>query len=969
MLALSTATALAQTTPAKTAGDESLGEVIVTGTRIVRDGYTAPTPVTVVTTEELQRAAPSSIPDGLNQLPQFSGSSNNTANRGGTATNPSTGNYLSLRNLGPIRTLVLLDGQRLPPTSFDGTVDANIIPSSLVSRIDVVTGGASAAYGSDAVSGVINFVLNTKFNGIKASGQIGESDYGDGKSNKLSFAAGHGFDGDRGHILVAYDQYKVDGIKDPLQRPLGKYEITRTGAGTVANPYRDSAGVNINTATYGTLFQGVGSVNAGNPYRNFFFNPDGSVSPYHIGTVTGTTNFSIGGDGVPTVGRTLTATEDTYQGFARADYSLTDNLEAYLQATVAHNFNSYVSVGSGVQTGDFKISADNAFLPDTVRTTLQACGAPCAFTVAGRISADQPYKLASFYGDASTIMTGLKGKIGDYKWRVGYSRGNTLLKVGHDGNFNNAHWYAALDAVRDTAAYRTSLGAALAPGLPAPQGNIVCRITLTNPTLQPGCVPIDIFGQGAPSAAAWAYVSQTSRYRVEQHMDIANADISGDLFATPAGPISWAAGAEYRKQNLTQTSNNDPSVGINTTGLRTNVNAFVLTYNSTNVGTAFGDQNVKEGFMEVAVPVLKDSKIGNMDLNGAFRYTDYSTSGGVNTWKLGLSYTPVEQLRFRATVSRDIRAPTLYELYAGKQASRGPVNDPHTLGSVNNLNAISYSQGNPLLKPEKGDTITAGLIWMPTFASGLTMSVDYFSIDIKDAIGTLAAADLLTQCELSNGTASLCSFIQRPLPFSDHTLANFPISVSTIPFNQASQKVKGIDYEFGYAHPLDGGMFGRAKLDLRLIGTHLLKYEVQSQIGGAVIESDNTVGNQGVNIGGVNTQNNNADRFNAIANYTDGPAALTLQARYYGKAKRTQQPGLVYINNDVASVVYWDLTGEYAVPFGDRDFTAFVTVNNLMDKQPPIVVGGGQPGQQYPTNVNIYDVIGRYFTAGVRVKF
>jgi outer membrane receptor protein involved in Fe transport len=964
--AITSGTALAQSAPS----DAGLAdEVVVTGTRIVRDGYTAPTPVTVVATEELARVAPSSIPDALNQLPQFAGSSNNTANRGGTATNPSTGNYLSLRNLGPIRTLVLLDGQRLPPTSFDGTVDANIIPASLVSRIDVVTGGASAAYGSDAVSGVINFVLDNRFNGVKALAQAGESDYGDGQSQKYSLAAGTGFNGDRGHVLLAYDHYNVDGIKDPLQRPLGQLLITRTGAGTVANPYIDSSGVVINTATYGTLFQGVGTVNAGNPYRNFFFQPGGAIAPFNIGRVTGTTNFSIGGDGVPTVGRTLTGTQKTDQVFGRIDYALTDGIDAFAQVTYAKNFNSYVSVGSGVQTGDFRISADNAFLPDTVRTTLQACGAPCAFTVAGRIHADQPYKLAQFYGSASTIMAGLKGKVSDYNWRVGYARGNTLLNVSHAGNFENAHWYAALDAVRDTAAYRTSLGAALAPGLAAPQGNIVCRITLTNPTLQPNCVPINIFGQNSPSAAAWAYVSQISRYRVEQHMDIVNADISGDLFNLPAGPVSWAVGAEYRKQNLDQTSNNDPSTGINTTGLRTNVNAFILTYNSTNVGTAFGDQNVKEAFLEVAVPVLKQSAIGTLDLNGAFRHTDYSTSGGVNTWKFGVSYSPIDQLRFRATTSRDIRAPNLFELFAGKQATRGPVNDPHTLGPVNNLNAITYSQGNPLLKPEKSDTLTAGVVWMPTFASGLSTSVDFFSIDIKGAIGTLATADLLQQCELSGGTSSICNFIQRPLPFSDRTLANFPLSVSAIPFNQASQKVNGIDYEFGYRLPLGAKFFGPSNLVVRLLGTHLLKYDVQSVAGGTVISSNNTVGNSGVNIGGVNTQNNNKNRFNLSVSYSDGPVELTLQGRYFGAADRTQVPGVIYTNNDVPAVKYYDVTLNYSPDFGDKKIEGFFTVNNLTNKQPPIVVTGGQPGQQYPTNVFIYDVIGRYFTAGIRARF
>jgi outer membrane receptor protein involved in Fe transport len=963
-------------------------DVVVTGTRIVRNGYSAPTPVTVVATEDLAKVAPNSIAEGLNQLPQFNGSNGNSATRDtGTATKPGVGNYLSLRNLGAIRTLVLLDGQRLPPTTFDGTTDANIIPSALVQRVDVVTGGASAAYGSDAVSGVINFVLDTKFNGIKGEVQGGISRYDDGKSFKISLAGGRDIADGRGHLLFAYDRYRIEGVASPLDRPggsdywvrVGATPLSTSAAGTAANPFVQMKQGRFNNATGGTLFQGFPttvllgqSANAGNPYRGYTFLPGGVIKKFDPGQPTGTQNISIGGDGTITVGRTLTGTQDTNNYFGRFDFDVAENVQAFAQLSYADNFNSFVSIGSGTQQGDFKIAAENAFLPSQVSADLIACGAPCAFTQAGRVELDQPYKKALFDNYALAFTSGLKGTIGAYDWRLGYTRGDTLLKTQHYGNFDNQHWFYALDAVRDTAAYRTSLGAALAPGLAPAQGNIVCRATLTNPTQAAGCVPINIFGTGSPSQAAWDYVSKISTWQVSQQMDIFNGSISGDLFALPAGPISFAVGGEYRKQKLIQTSNNDPTFNVVdptfSPGLRTNVNTFALQYNSTNVGKAHGEQDIKEAFTELAVPILKDSPIGDFDLNAAGRYTDYETSGIARTWKLGLSYSPLDQLRFRATKSKDIRAPNLYELFAGRSASRGNVTDPHITGGLTQ-NAITYSQGNSELQPEEGDTKTIGVVWRPDFIPGLSMSVDYYNIDIAQAIGTASAANILTDCENSGGTGIACTFIQRPLPFADRTAANFVLSVASVPFNQAAQKLEGFDYEVNYRVPfVDKGMLGPATLDLHLIGSFLGNYQVQARPGDRIVQSNNTVGNGGILFGGVNSQNNIQNRINLQANYTDGPVSLNVQARYLGAAKYTQDATVFYVDNTVPAMAYFDATISYEKEVGGKTLEAFLTVNNIFEPSAP-VFGVGQPGQGAPTNANIYDVMGRYYTTGLRFKF
>ncbi len=927
---------MASTVPPGAVGLEptTSDDVVVTGSRIVRNGFASPTPVTVVSVEQLQRTAPGDIPDGLNQLPQFSGSrSNNSV--GGVASSPAGGNYLSLRNLGPLRTLTLLDGQRLPPTSFDGSVDSNIIPQALISRVDVVTGGASAAYGSDAVSGVVNFILDTKFNGLKGQAQAGISDYGDGQSYKFNLAGG--FKVASGiHVLFSYDHYQVAGIKDNNQRPEGPLNITRTGTGTATNPYIDYPDVRYATATYGTLISYLNGVNKGDPLAGYQFIAGGLAVPFNRGQTTGTSGYNIGGDGVISFGKTLTGTQNTDQAFGRVDFDLGSGITAFVQGTYADSFNSFITIGSGTQIGDFQIFTENPFIADSTRAILQAAGVNSF--VAGRIEADQPPKLASFTNDVVTALAGVKGKLGNFNWNVGYAHGGSILNAGQAGNFNNAHWLAALDAVR------------------APDGSIVCRITLTNPGLQPGCVPINIFGNGSPSQAAYAYVSQTSRYRVRQSMDILSANISGDAFSLPAGPVSVAAGAEYRKQSLLQTSNSDPSHGIDLTGIRTNVPPLILTYNSLNVGFAQGSLNVKEAYGEVAVPVFKDWRFGkSLDLDGAVRYTDYSTSGSVVTYKVGASYKPTSSLRLRATELRDIRAPTLYELYAGLTAARGPFND--LLTGVNG-NVISYTQGNPNLKPEKADTFTGGIVYTPPFIPRLNMSVDYYSIKIKQAIGTLTLDQIQALCNASGGTDPTCAAIIRPFPYSNTSAANYPTATNVVPFNQAAQTVRGLDYELSYRVPLGKMLLGDASVDLRLIGSHLFDFLTQATTISKVIQSNDNVIN-----------NNVEDRVNLIATYNDGGLSLTGQLRYYGHGKKTQDPTVFYAVNDIPAIAYTDATVQYRFEVKGVTFETYLTVNNLFNVQPPVFATGAQPGQGYPTNPVVYDVIGRYYTGGIRFRF
>lgn len=908
--------------------------IVVTGSRIVSDGSQAPTPVTVVSAEELQRTTPGAIPEALNQLPQFAGSSSNVT-PSGLGNRAATGNYLNLRNLGADRNLVLLDGQRLPPTNYEGTTDSNIIPQALVQRVEVVTGGASAAYGSDAVSGVINFVLDTRYNGVKGRIQYGETEYGDSPTLKANIAFGADLT-DRLHILGSYDHYDVEGIIGNESRPIGRFNWGRTGSGTADNPYREFQDLRFSNSSYNTQIST--SNPATMPLWGYEFLPGGLAVPMDLGTPTGSAGVAVGGDGPTVIGRSLTASQNTEQLFGRLDYEVSPDLQAFVQVSYTDSFSSSISVKSGTQIGNFRIFTENPFIAESTRTILQDAGVESF--IGSRVQADQPPKVQDITADATILMSGLKGAFGNYNWDVGYSHGETGLDSKHFGNFNNQRFYAGLDAVRND------------------QGQVVCRITITNPGVLDDCVPLNIFGNGSPSQAAYDYISQSADFQVKQKMDIFTANISGEIFQLPAGAVALAVGAEYRKQSMVQTSNADPSKSIDLTGIRTATTDYLLKFNSTNVGETQASQNVKEAYAEVAIPLLQDAPFAReLSINAAGRYTDYSTSGGVKTWKIGASWSPIDDLRFRATRSRDIRAPSLNELFAATNSGQVSFLDTHT---NTNARITTLSRGNPDLTPELADTITAGMVFTPTFLPGLRLSVDYYDIEINDAIGTPNQALAYDQCEESQGTGPTCALIIRPFPWSNTTPANFPTLRLSYPINQSQITVSGIDYEISYRTEFAGGLFGDfSSFDIRLIGGHLLDYSIISQPGVPVQLSDNS-------------GNNSKNRVNLNLNYEDGPIGISTQTRYIGPRKKTQDPTRFYADgftNDIPSRFYTDATLSYTFERFAGEFETYFTITNLFDQDPPLIPGAGQPGQAFPTNISVYDVFGRAYTAGLRFSF
>lgn len=934
------------TSPAMAQSADALEEIVVTGTRITRDGYTAPTPVTVATVADLVKATPSNIPDALNKLPQFQLSSSPSRSTHNFANSASHGNILNLRGVGGSRTLILFDGVRVPPTTFNGAVDTNVIPNMLIERVDVVTAGASAAYGSDAVAGVVNFVLDRKFTGAKVTAQYGVSERGDNKNYRVGAAFGTDLFEGRGHLLLSAEQYDNDGMlrSDRKQSLQGYIYAGQTpGAGTpgsAANPYVLYSGVRQNQGSDG------GKIVSG-PLANYRFQPDGTLVAFQDGTPTGTPAYFVGGDGyrIPSDVTTV-APLKTQQVFQRFSYDVTPDVSFYAQGGFTRSDLSYSSLANSfVSPTSAPIYLDNPYLKltDAQRAQLTAAGATSISVAAYNSYGPKPVtEERTDYYNASAGFEGAFG--GDWKWNAGYVYGKSKHSMDQSGLFNWRNAYAAIDAVRDGS------------------GNIVCRATLdTDPTIRQrfaDCKPLNIMGEGSifTTPDGYAYATGTSSYdaSITQHM--VAASMQGSLFELPAGPLAVAFGGEYRTQKLKLTSNADPAL-LDTAAERAEyfrgvrgVPSSALFYWLTNVGVAEGDVNVKEGFLEVNAPLLKDMPfVQALDLNAAGRITDYSTSGRVETWKLGATWRPVDDFLLRATRSRDIRAPTLFDLYAGEQSAIGTLVDPV---SGITANVPQVSGGNAGLKPEEADTFSIGGVLTPSALPGFSLSVDYFRLKIDGAIGTLSTAQIVTNCQASGGSAPECALITRP------GANQFPTSIRMAPANIAFLETSGIDFDASYATTL-----GEGDLNFRLYASYLHEYKTQQSATAPTYD-----------FAGYGSSANQPVarpkwRGTLNVNYTLGDVGLFLSQQYIGKfTLGSEEPNQNYVDAKKGAVWYTDATVTYRTQAMGAETELFLTVNNLFDRDAPLIPGT-IPGLNLPTIISLYDTVGRAYTFGVRARF
>jgi outer membrane receptor protein involved in Fe transport len=899
-------------------GAQAVDDIVVTGSRIVRNGNNSPTPVTVVSTQELLTTTPSTVVQALQELPVFSGGRSPTTQPGNSSQNNSA-RVLNLRNVGITRTLVLFDGRRVPPTSATGEVNADFVPSMLLDRVDVVTGGASAVYGSDAVAGVVNFVTDRDYNGLKIDGHYGVSRYGDGEEYKFGIAGGMDVLGDRGHLMGSYEYFNSPGIFTKLDREFGKLVYTVQGAGTAANPYRLVQNSRLNQTSF------FGLIRSG-PLADRVFRTNGVLSPFQHGTPTGASTVESGGDGGYFYNASLQSQYQSDLLYGRFDYDLTDKVRFFAQANYmqGHNNNNH-------ETTDFRnvtMSSRNAFLDPVYQATMT----PAQTFTFSKLVTQAPPKSSETFNTSHMAFAGFEGELGDWRWDISYVNSRNEQATQNNSNPNNMKLSAALDAVK------------------AADGSIVCNVTLTNPGLYPGCVPLNLFGPTSESLAALDYVLDVTRFVATTEMNNIGGTITGSPFSLPAGDFQTAFSFEWRKLTYELVSNAQPNPAT-CTGLRYNCGATTLIWQSNVRGDRTPvSQTVSEVAMELEAPVVRDLPfMSEFTLNGAVRYTDYDTSGAVTTWKVGGDWVVNDSLRFRATRSRDIRAPNLNDLYAPRLVNPAGATDVHT-GIVGQSRFIT--DPNPNLKPEEADTLTVGMVLRPSSIPRLSLSLDYYDIEIGNAIVNIQSQNITIQniCEASNGASSFCALIERPLPFSDRSAANFATAFYSRPENAQTLTTKGIDIEANYSVELWGGT-----LSARLFAAYQPELITVQFVGQKPQDSAGAAGLPEL-------------RVTTFLKYQIGDWSFDARNRWNSSTRYNSDEALIYENDHLNAYHTTNVTVSYDL----NKTNLFFTVSNLFDRQPtpygavggpsgvPGLFGGFLPGE---------DTVGRFFTAGFRYRF
>ena len=919
--------------------------VVVTGSRVISDAINSPTPLTVLDTSQLQATTPSNLADGLNKLPEFIGSQNTRSVNNASADNAA--NVLNLRSFGAQRTLVLLDGQRVVASNANGTVNVDTLPQLLVQRVDVVTGGASAVYGSDAVSGVVNFVLNKNFSGVKVNANSGISTYGDGMTYKLGVAAGTELFGGRGHLEGSFDYYHADPIYN-FQRPEkgNNGDWILTGAGTAANPYVDTPNGNLTAFSFGGKITCAGTV--ANPClaNGQQFISNGVIGPFNPGTPTGTANINSGGDGTHSLFANVTASAKLAQGFGRFSYNVDDTTTFYVDVRASEAANRANFVQSYIQTGNVPnvFYKNNPYLPAAAQALL-AGGTATTFQMS-KYNMNLGYQNSTFksFGTdrALSVASGLDGTLlGKYDWHIYYSHQEDRQKEDDPTNINNQYLTAAED-VRINAS-----------------GNAACYVlTTANANLYPGCVPLNLFGPSTLTLDGWKYYVRDTYYTQTNSLDDLAGSIAGSVFDLPAGPIKVALSGEMRWLGFDIQSNGRPGT-VDCTGLSAICNSAVsLWQGNTATPLAPVSESVWEFAGEVNVPILKDMPlVQSLSADIAGRHTSYSVSGDADTWKIGLDWHLIDDLRVRATTSIDIRAPTLNDLFSPVLLNHQGYTDLLT----NTSQTIPVqSQGNVNLVPEVARTYTAGIVLTPTAIPGLTASLDYYIIKMKNSINSISASNTAVQniCNSSGGTSPYCALFVRPFPYSNTTPANYPTLVLTEALNSSLQQTEGWDFEANYGFELSDILSSASgSLNLRVLANYQPVNSSVAFPGAPLVFQTFPKGH-----------------ITSFVAYSLGTWTFTLEDRWLSGYNRKTLATDVFVSPRIGSFNYQDINIDKHFTIDDQELDAYLAIQNVANLKFPVGPNNNSTPDLYYMGVQgvqttQYDAIGRFFTIGVRVAF
>ncbi len=984
-----------------------LQQVVVTGSHITESTFTSPTPITVIDSNTIQSLGLVDVGDVLNEIPA---NSNFTS-----AANVGLGNFYlgaqfaNLRGLDPFfgtRTLTLVNSERFVPTAAGGQVDLNVIPSIMIDHTDVVTGGASAAYGSDAVAGVVNVVLDNKFQGFKAQVDGGETTYSDGGDMHVAAEWGQGFANDRVHEVVGAEYEDAQGIGTCGEvRPWcaqGWSEFTNTGYLTNGLPHYIIGPNGTSYFPYSGMLESVGAFNLPGAILGEFNNAGTALVPFNPGTYgsgAGAFTATQAGSGPNYYdGVTIRPPVTHWSVYSHTGFDLTDTLQASLDISVAERRADNQQAGDGAYGFPANvIEPYNAYLPASVSAAMDGSPAYLYSNVG-----DQLQLINNTTNYVGRGVLGLKGDIaGSWTWNGYYEYGEngTRERLDNDiveyfgsspllpGNaplpantYDFFNW--ALDAVNNGS------------------GQIVCAATLptiggvANPVYSPlaaGCQPLNLFGTANANAAALAYAYRTLHQDSAFVQQVVSTSAQGHLFSGwGAGPIAAAIGAEFRHNMASVTHDMADQPWYD---------QYFLSYGN----DYSGDTDDVEGFGELDVPILKNVPLAdNLELNIAARETQFKDSNTLTglaqtydfpSWKLGLVWDPVDWLRVRAARSRDTRAPSFYELWAQTVDTGGLfgtvanpwVNGPGTplFGVPVDVARVASGGNSPVvgLRPEEADTTTLGIVLTPAGAlGGLNLSADWYQIIISDAISEVGAAGLVTACY--DGYTYYCQFINGT-PNDTGGFSSIT-GVNNYNLNIGSYTVRGFDYEVDYKLPLSRFASGRAdSLDFRVLATYQYDQIINP---GAGLPVYNYAGQTGPTaaFGDFNTVPK--WQGNGFITYNDGPLTGVLQIHYIGSGKfeavdpntglpvlapgdpgYTTAYGASINNNSVASATYFNLALTYTLPFwqgSGQQVQVFGTLDNIFNRYPPVAPGGNG----YPTNPVYFDTYGRTWRLGLRLQ-
>jgi outer membrane receptor protein involved in Fe transport len=973
--------ASAQSAPrSAAAGSEQLQEVIITGSRVLTNGNQSPTPVTVVPVEDIMALQPTTISEALNTLPQFGGSQTSTSGPGSGIRNGSAA-YITLRNAGDNHTLILYDGHRMlpaaPQESHSSDVDINLIPQILLQRVDIVTGGTSAVYGSDAISGVVNFITDTKFTGIKANASYGVSNYKDDRTTDAAVAYGQNLIGGRGHAEFSYEYRNDPGILDPAnkyQRPFFAATFGGGGLGTAASPYTLTPNTRIGTTSFGgKIVSATGAIAA---WNNLNFTQNGTLVPFVNGTtVVGSTSLQGGGDGAYYYNSTIKSSLRYHKLFGRFDYDVNDSTHGYLQYgwTTERSENYFQSITTNINIGLNNPYLDTVTVQSPTLTTAQFQSLLAAQRVA---NPNGNFRLSKFLLNAENqpirnkmdfgmLLGGLDGTIGKYNWDFHFGHSWANADIRNLANLDQGRLFAATNTVRDAS------------------GNIVCRAASLNPAYS-GCVPLNLLGPTSESAAAIAYITRQTRASTNVKLDELQTSLTGAPFSSWAGPVNTAISAEWHRTTYKLDSDATPGELADCNGIQfATLTGAAVTGNcngpNTNNPTLRWASNtltplnpgVSVSTTEVAaeanIPFLKDARFAKaLDLDTAVRYTNYSTSGTAWTWKLGLNWQVNDQWRFRATRSRDIRAANLNELFSPPAVNLVQnfqdfvVNGVGTT-QVANVPRVQYA--DPNLKPETADTMTAGFVYESSRLPGFSISLDAFRIKMKNTIFQLRGIDqpIIDACKNSGGTAIYCSWYIRPTPTS------FPTQIVGYLLNIAGQDTYGADLEVGYA----ARVRSRA-LNLRGLVSYQPHNIFDTGPGGVIDTGGAYYGGPS----GVAASPHLRATITGKFNFTEAFSVSVMErwrSAMVANATTSPSPTPIYAVNQVPAVAYTNLTLSYTIKRQVAQVEVYANVQNLFNKFPTVEVGG-PPAPVLPATRGIQpmplgdDPIGRYYVMGLRLR-